>query len=181
MDVTPVRDLGALHVHKGRLWLGVPKGIRKELPGQKWLGLWLAPDGIHDIGGGGLFAKRRVAWDDMTSVVVRLGRWGPRPGSAVPILPDPLPPPSPGDKPPDMLSVEWVGPTRFDRNLTGNFTGWLGEDSATVRHAVEQLPNALRTSPALRNAVISDGVACALLGRLAVAQDIGAVDAVLRG
>jgi hypothetical protein len=181
VDVAPVRDLGALHVHKGRLWLGVPRGVRKEVPGLKWTGIWLAPDGIHDYGGGGLIAKRRVRWEQMTSVVVRLGPWQSGVPLTMPLVPtDRLKPDPSSDKPPEVVVAEWVGRTRFDRNLAGGFTGWVGDDSPAIRHAVEQLPDALRRRPTMRGALVSDEWASKLLGRLAAAPDVEAVDALLR-
>ncbi len=142
-------------------------------------GLWLAPDGIHHFGIGGpvVFGasgpvvKRRVYWEQITSVVVRLGPWGP---------PDRPTPPPPSDKPPEVLSMEWVGPTRFDRNFAANYTGWVGVHSPAIRYAVEQLPEAMRRTPALRGALLSGDSAAALLGHLAAAADPEEVDQVLR-
>jgi hypothetical protein len=58
-------------------------------------------------------------------------------------------------------------------------SAWDGDVTEQKTHAVRRLPDALRRRPGLRPSVATEDGIADLLGRLASAPDVGAVDRIL--
>lgn len=166
-----VEHFGALHLHRGRLWVGKPRGVRCNFPG-RWIGICLTPAGVRCYEGG-IIARRRTAWDEITSITVRFdGRdltgydaqstWG-----ALNSGPD------------RVVSMKWLRGNAWNQNVLLVPSAWDGEVTEQKTHAVRHLPDALRRRPSLRLLLATEGGIADLLDRLAAAPDVEAIDRIL--
>ncbi len=142
------------------------------------MGVCLVPAGIRCYEGG-YFTRRRTAWDEITSITVRFdaqdftgygtqspfqGAWGAQP-----------------DDPRRVVSLKWLRGNAWNRNVSLVPSAWNGEVTEQKTHAVRRLPDALRLHPGLRTSLATEHGIADLLGRLAAAPDVGAVDRILDG
>lgn len=178
MDVARVEHFGALHLHRGRLWLGKPRGVRTDIPLGRWMGLCLGPAGIRCYEGSYL-ARRRTPWEEITSIAVRFDGLGVMGYNTVPG--SWLPSGSQPEDPQRVVSLTWLCGNAWNRNAMLVDSAWDGEVTEQKTHAVLRLPDALRRRPALRQSLRSEDCIAALLSRLAVAPDVDTVDAILGG
>ena len=170
---------GALHLHRGRLWVGKPRGVRVDLTSGRWMGLCMKPSGIRCYEGGYLALRPHTAWDDISSISVRFdGRdltgWSGAPASALLWG-------AASEDPRRAVSVKWLRGNAWNRYVLLMNPMWDGDVTEQKIHAVRHLPDALRRHPELRPSLATADSIGDLLGRLAAAPDVAAVVAILDG